>query len=597
MPPFYKVALYFFTKNSILLSMNIYYSICFDISLVLSLVYIFMWHKHFDTHFSLIFAFIPVANMGYLLFAESDNIGELIMSIKIFYIGGCFLVFFILMCVLDRCKIKINRFLRVALMLINSLLYASVLTIGKMPLFYKSITMEIGENGQIIANKEYGPMHTVFMIVIMAYFIGSLVILLYTSIRKKDVSILTIRLLAIPELICIIAYFFAKKVGGVVELVPAAYVLSQVVYLIIANRLVLYDINAVNADSIMEAGEKGFIAVDFNYHYLGCNDTAKKFLPHLENVKVDSSIKKSPLLQDNVYLWAHNFKHDENNDHFIYRKNGRIYNVEMVYLFDGKLKRGYSISIVDDTKNQNHIELINRFNAKLRDEVEEKTQHLIEMHDNLILSMAAMVESRDNSTGGHIKRTSEGVRILIDEILKGNELDLSEEFCRDIVKAAPMHDLGKIAVPDKILRKKGRFEPWEYEKMKKHAPAGAKIIHEILKDTDDEHFRNIAENVAKYHHERWDGSGYPDHLKGEEIPIEARIMAIADVYDALVSKRVYKDSMSFEEADKIIMLGMGNQFDESLKPYYLSAKPRLEEYYSSLENEPFIVNTDDDEDE
>ena len=119
--------------------------------------------------------------------------------------------------------------------------------------------------------------------------------------------------------------------------------------------------------------------------------------------------------------------------------------------------------------------------------------------------------------------------------------------------------------------------------MKKHAAEGAHIVHEILRDTDDEPFRKLAENVAHYHHERWDGSGYPDGLKGTEIPLEARIMAIADVYDALVSKRVYKEAMSFEKADSIIMDGMGKHFDASLKPYYVSARPKLEAYYRSLD--------------
>jgi len=134
-----------------------------------------------------------------------------------------------------------------------------------------------------------------------------------------------------------------------------------------------------------------------------------------------------------------------------------------------------------------------------------------------------------------------------------------------------------------LPKKKGRFEHEEYEEMKKHAAEGAKIVHNILKDTDDESFKVIAENVAHYHHERMDGSGYPEGLVGEEIPLEARIMAVADVYDALVSKRVYKEKYSFEKAHSIMMESMGKHFDERLKPYYLKAKPRLEEYYMALE--------------
>ena len=205
------------------------------------------------------------------------------------------------------------------------------------------------------------------------------------------------------------------------------------------------------------------------------------------------------------------------------------------------------------------------------------------MHDQLILGMATMVESRDNSTGGHIRRTSEGVRILIDEMNKNPDCPLKEDFCKKLIKAAPMHDLGKISVDDAVLRKPDRFTPEEYEIMKTHAPEGARIVHEILKNTDDPEFQVIAENVAHYHHERWDGKGYPDGLRGEKIPLEARIMAVADVYDALVSKRVYKEKMSFEKADSIILEGMGSQFDPNLESVYRQARPRLEAYYRSVD--------------
>jgi len=284
------------------------------------------------------------------------------------------------------------------------------------------------------------------------------------------------------------------------------------------------------------------------------------------------------------------FSKNPDNALFVYVVKGeegkeeeeRFYNVNVSFLNDGIRRRGYLVTFTDDTQNRKYINLLDSYNENLKREVENKTQHIVEMHDNLIMSLAMMVESRDNSTGGHIKRTSECVRILIDEIKKEGTLSLSQEFCKDVVKAAPMHDLGKIAVDDEVLRKPGRFTPEEYEKMKSHAAEGACVIHEILAHTEDESFKIIAENVAHYHHERWDGSGYPKGLAGEEIPIEARIMAIADVYDALVSKRVYKEAFDFAKADAIIMEGMGTQFDPSLKSVYEKARPRLEEYYAAL---------------
>ena len=203
----------------------------------------------------------------------------------------------------------------------------------------------------------------------------------------------------------------------------------------------------------------------------------------------------------------------------------------------------------------------------------------VNLQDKLVLGMATMVEGRDNSTGGHIKRTSGVVRLLAEEMMKDQTLDLDPSFYQSLIKAAPMHDLGKITIDDAILRKPGKFTPEEYEIMKTHSPEGAKILTQILQDVTDKNLETIAINVAHYHHERWDGKGYPDGLKGDNIPLEARIMAIADVYDALVSKRVYKDEFSFNDAYRIIIENMGKQFDPGLEKYFARAREKIEAYY------------------
>ena len=386
------------------------------------------------------------------------------------------------------------------------------------------------------------------------------------------------------DAVAIFAFYGGRAViTDKIELLPVAYVFAQIMYLVIIHQVCLYDITDSGIDSIVQKGDKGFLSFDFKRHYLGCNETALAVFPELKNLNVDRLLPADSAVAKSVNRWLDTYEHDQSNSDFRYRTGDNIFLVSITYLYSGKRKRGYQFFLTDDTKRQQYVELLNNFNGKLQEQVAEKTQHIEEMHDKLILGMATMVESRDNSTGGHIRRTSEGVRMLTDEIVKDNVLQLSNDFIKNLIKAAPMHDLGKIAVDDVILRKPGRFEPEEFEKMKAHASEGARIVHAILEGTDDEAFHEIAENVAHYHHERWDGSGYPEGLKSEEIPIEARIMAIADVYDALVSKRVYKESMSFEKADSIIMGGMGTQFDPQLERYYLAAKPRLEKYYSEQE--------------
>ena len=154
-------------------------------------------------------------------------------------------------------------------------------------------------------------------------------------------------------------------------------------------------------------------------------------------------------------------------------------------------------------------------------------------------------------------------------------------FFNAVIKAAPIHDLGKIAVEDAVLRKPGKFEPGEFEQMKTHSEKGATIVENLLKDVESEQLVKIAQNVAHYHHERWDGTGYPERLKGEQIPLEARIMAIADVYDALVSRRSYKEKKSHAEAFDIIVNSMGTHFDPNLKMAFINCHKELEAFYDS----------------
>ncbi len=219
--------------------------------------------------------------------------------------------------------------------------------------------------------------------------------------------------------------------------------------------------------------------------------------------------------------------------------------------------------------------------ALMMSDIKKKTIENLRIQDMTVMGMAAMVESRDNSTGGHIRRTSAAVRIFADKLLATPGFRKDHEWLNMVIRAAPMHDLGKVAVDDRILRKEGAFTEDEYREMKKHSEEGAKVVHIVLDQVEDNEFRTIAENVAHYHHEKWNGKGYPAGLKGDSIPLEARIMAFADVFDALVSKRCYKEAFSFEKAYDIISNDLGSHFDPELGKAFLSCFPELERLYKS----------------
>jgi putative two-component system response regulator len=498
-------------------------------------------------------------------------------AMKIIYLGGCFLPFFILYCILDHCKIVVNRWVTLALFLLCIIDFVSILTTDRFGLFYKDYSLEV-ISGDPVFYRTHGPMHTFFYVVTFLFILLGLIAMVYSWVRKKQVPRTIVVLLSIPYLTCALSWILIKILKPQLEILPVGYVLAQIVYIIIARRALLYDVAETVVDSMVQEESVGFISFDFKYRYLGSNSVARKLIPSLENLAVDGEFGRDES-EKTIIGYLERFKNDPSDNAFVYAADDKFFDATINYLYNSRSICGFIITFKDATESRKYMQLLDKYNEELQSEVNEKTKHIVEMHDNLIMSLAMMVESRDNSTGGHIKRTSEGVRILVDEIKKEGTTVLSDEFCTNMIKAAPMHDLGKIAVDDSVLRKPGKFTDSEYEEMKKHSAEGAKVIHEILLNTDNDLFKLIAENVAHYHHERWDGSGYPEGKKGAEIPLEARIMAIADVYDALVSKRVYKEAFDFDKADRIIIEGMGTQFDPGLKSAYEKARERLEDYY------------------
>ena len=558
--------------------MLIFYIGILILSLLLSLIFFMKWRTRFNLYSVVFYTLIPLVNLSYVMREFADDAGGALVAQKIIYLGGCYLSLYMMLCITWLCGVKIKKAVIVFLGAVVTAFYSVIVTAERHDLFYKSYEL-VEENGLKVFRKEYGPFHALFYPLVLTLFGISLGIMIYSFFRKKNISRSNLIMLFVSYILSVVMFFGGRFIfDGLVELVGLSYVIFQFVFLLIIDRMCLYDIGSNVMETLMFNSKDGYISLDLKFRYLGSNSTARQLIPALNDLRLDERFGGDGF-KDNVRYWMGEYLDgDPNNMRF--ENDGRIYKVNIRHLINNKRRVGYQITLEDVTREQQYIDLLNNYNSDLKDEVGAKTEHIEKMHDNLILGMAMMVESRDNSTGGHIRRTSDCIKIMIPHIRESGAFDLDDEFCRDLIKAAPMHDLGKIAVDDKILRKPGRFEPEEFEIMKTHAAKGAELITKILEETDDERFREIAVNVAHYHHERVDGTGYPDGLKGDEIPLEARIMAVVDVYDALVSKRCYKDSMSFDQAFGIIYDGMGKHFDARLKDSFVSARSDLEAYYS-----------------
>ena len=214
------------------------------------------------------------------------------------------------------------------------------------------------------------------------------------------------------------------------------------------------------------------------------------------------------------------------------------------------------------------------------EKITEDARRISKIQDSVIVGMANLIESRDGSTGKHVKNTQMYVRMIANELRRRKlfEDELTPDYIEDLCKAAPLHDVGKIKIPDSILQKPGKLTPEEFDTMKQHTTHSRTIIQMIIGDVEDEHYVGIVEDIALYHHERWDGSGYPTGLAGEKIPLAARIMSVADVFDALYEERCYKPPIRpIERIMQIMSEGRGTQFDPVIIDVFMEMLPMLKE--------------------
>ncbi|MBI3713995.1 MAG: two-component system response regulator [Burkholderiales bacterium] len=219
-------------------------------------------------------------------------------------------------------------------------------------------------------------------------------------------------------------------------------------------------------------------------------------------------------------------------------------------------------------------------NKHLESLVQDRTRKLAKMQDAIIMAMASLAETRDNETGNHIRRTQNYVAALARQLrhMPRFATELTEENIELLYKSAPLHDIGKVGIPDNILLKPGKLDVEEFEIMKKHTTYGRETILSVERYLGESNeFLRFAREITYSHQEKWDGSGYPENLSGDAIPISARLMAVADVYDALISKRVYKPAFSHQEAIDIMRKGRGSHFDPDILDVFMRISDEFNE--------------------
>ena len=536
-------------------------------------------YKKVDTLMILLELSVVIGCFGRFMLAVSQTLDTALWANRLLYVGGCYTPPLLVVVLFKLCNIRCPRLVAAVMSIYSTIVMCLVMSVGYSDLYYKEVSLVVGD-GFSRLDKTYGPLHRLYPVMMLIYGMFLLAFLICALKLRKKLSYRVAVVASVMGFSIIMAYVVEQLLDSKVSFLSVGYLLVMLFVIKYFDRLSMYDMSSNVISSVEQRKEYGYIVFDRKFRYISSDSYMKEIFPEINDWAVDARVAPcGSLLYTKVVQYLQQMEWQD-ADKRIINTDGRYFELDIHPISHGKRHAGYLIEFVDRTLERKYYNSIENYNAELEKEVAVKTADIMHIKDMMVLGMADMVESRDNNTGGHIKRTSEVIHAFSDGLRRyGGGLGLSERFLKQVEKAAPMHDLGKIAIDDRILRKPARYTDEEYAQMKRHTTEGARIVENILTGVEDDEFVRIAKNVALYHHEKWDGGGYPTGISGTDIPVEARIMALADVFDALVSKRCYKEAYSYDKAFSIIEESLGSHFDPKLGQVFLQCRPELEAVY------------------
>lgn len=483
--------------------------------------------------------------IGYLMEITSGSLETALMSVKVEYLGKPFIMLCLFFFVMQYCHIDLPKLVSSFLIIINIGITVLVFTCEDHSLFYESISYTADS---VIPHliKSPGPMYYFNMIMM-----GCLAtVCVFCAVREWNTSdnklvkkqSIYIILMIVTQALGLAAYLSDLTSGY--DTMNVAYLINIILLAVSIFRYRLFEVLTLAKEKALNDYQDGLIVLDNRDMVIYANYLAKEIYPQLAGDDYQGVIERL-----DAYL---------NLEERLFYKN-KVFLIKRQPIIQGGIPYGKTYKLIDITDSYFYA-------TRLQNDVDEKTKQIKSMQSSVIESFANMIEARDGITGQHIKHTSAYVRILIYGMKQvGLYTDiLTDEYIATVIDVAPLHDIGKIAIMDQILKKNDRLTDEEFEAIKTHPQVGADIAEDILKGVESDSYIKIAKDIILYHHEKWDGTGYPMGLKGKKIPLCARIMAVADVYDALRSKRSYKDSFSKEKSRRIILDGAGKHFDPDI---------------------------------
>lgn len=567
--------------------MTAYYIITTVLAIINLFALIFVVdNKKINYYFILLMLIMAISNAGYLALGLSQNVQEAVLANKIAYIGGCFTSPIMIFLICSICKYNFGRAFRMGVYAYCLVVYVMILTIGYNDIYYTEYHTEKLWDSTILVN-EYGIGHSMFYVILYGAIIIQVAMLIHSIVKKRSVSRKNLYLLFGLEVMNVSLFFVGRLINADFEVMPALYVFNGWFFLIIHHRIRLYNIEESVAEALQKTHTNGYIMFDDNLNYVGCNKMAESVFPQLEKCYIDYPVKDIPELEEALKALPKDEKEyittfTTGERHFECRFNRRYYN-NKVY--------GYMLELIEDTNKWKHINYLSDNNTELEQTVKEQNAELIkkqeaieEMFVQTVTALSEAVDAKDRYTSGHSKRVAEYARML------SKRMGMSEEEQEEIYRAGLLHDIGKIRIPVEIINKAGKLTDEEYNIIKIHPVTSYNILRGIAGS-------NLIAIAAKYHHERYDGRGYPNGLAGDMIPLAARILAVADTYDAMTSNRSYRKALPQEVVRAEIEKGKGTQFDPDIAELMLQMIDEDKEYTMRQDEEVTrkILTVDDEQ--
>lgn len=503
----------------------------------------------------------------------------LIFVTKIEYVGACniFAVLSLLFALLFN--IKIPRFIVRTQLVLSLLLTLVAISFDKHRLFFSDYHVDL-VNGVSVLIKSYGVFHTVYVALMVLYALFFAGVMLRSTVKGSRHDRKMVAYLFFPFLLLSLSFLLERLLDmQSFSVVPFGLMLSSISMLFLLTLAHFGDIPDVAKEVVFDSIDDALVTVDTSLHLLQYNKKAAALFTFLDGMNVGDRIAGKNADFERVFAPVF-----DRSDTFPadYRTGSTVYQPQVRPIFAKDSGRQQaSILWLKDVTNERS------YSKKLERDVSVQTNRILDMQNQVIISFAKLVENRDMVTGRHLERTSSYVLVIGMTLLKSRQYgdSISYQWVETLSKVAPLHDIGKVSIPDGILNKPSHLTPDEFDLMKKHTVYGAQILETTFKNCVDDEYYRMAMEVARSHHERWDGKGYPDGLRGEEIPLGARVMAVADVFDALVTCRPYKPPFEFEQAFQMIQRESGSHFDPVVVQAFLDTKDTVMKISEELKDD------------